>query len=66
MSRKSLIVLISSLYSLVDLFPFESGQLIQAKIENLIGLMFAEGVAAFDQSRFVANENADLLDLLFA
>ena len=63
MSRKSLIVSISSLYSFVDLFAFEAGQLIQAKIENLVGLMFAEGVAAFDQARFVADENADLLDL---
>ena len=63
MSRKSLIVLISSLYSLVDLFPLESGQLIQAQIENLVCLVFAESVAAFGQSRFVANENADLLDL---
>ena len=33
---------------LVNLFPFESGQLIQAKIENLVCLVFAEGVAAFD------------------
>ena len=66
MSRKSLIVSISSLYSLVDLFAFQSGQLIQAQIENLVGLVFAESVAAFGQPRFVANENADLLDLLFA
>ena len=63
MSRRSLIVSISSLYSLVDLFAFETGQLIQAQIENLVGLVFAESVAAFDQARFVANQNADLLDL---
>ena len=63
MSRKSLIVSISSLYSLDDLFAFQPGELIQAQIENLVGLMFAEGVAAFGQARFVANENADLLDL---
>ena len=64
MSRRSLIVSISSLYSLVDLFALESGELIQAQIENLVCLVFAEGVAAFDQARFVANEDADLLDLL--
>src|SRR5438093_321986 len=49
----------------VDLVPFETGQLIQTKIENLIGLVFAEGVAAFRQARGIADENADLLDLLF-
>src|SRR5437899_2997597 len=32
---------------LVDLFPLETGELIKAKIENLIGLMFAERVTAF-------------------
>ena len=64
MSRRSLIVSISSLYSLVDLFALQTGELIQTQIENLVGLMFAEGVAAFDQARFVANQNADLLDLL--
>ena len=36
---------------LVDLFALESGQLIQAKIEDLVGLVFAEGVAAIRQAR---------------
>ena len=48
---------------LVDLFPLEAGELIKAKIENLIGLMFAERVTAFDQARFISNQDADLLDL---
>ena len=63
MSRRSLIVSISSLYSLLDLVAFQTGQLIEAQIENLIDLMFAERVTAFGQPRFVANEDADLLDL---
>ena len=65
MSRRSLIVSISSLYSLDDLFAFKSGQLIEAQFEDLLGLMFAESVAAFGQARFAANENADLFDLAF-
>ena len=63
MSRRSLIVSISSLYSLVDLFALESGELIKAQIENLVRLMFAESVTTIGQARFVANENADFLDL---
>ena len=31
----------------VDLVALHPGQLIEAKVEDLIGLMFAEGVAAF-------------------
>ena len=52
MSRRSLIVSISSLYSLDDLLALQPGELIEAKIEDLIGLMFAEGVTAFRQSGF--------------
>jgi hypothetical protein len=65
MSRKSLIVSISSLYSLTIFSRSSPGQLIQAQIEDLVRLMFAEGVAAIGQPRFVANENADLFDLPF-
>ncbi len=49
----------------VDLFPLEPRQLIKAKIENLIRLMLAKSVAAFHQSRRVADNDADLLDLPF-
>ena len=49
-----------------DLFALETGELIKAQIENLVGLMFAEGVTAFGQARFVANEDADLFDLACA
>src|ERR1700722_5265172 len=47
----------------VDLFPLEASELIKAKIKNLIGLMFAKRVAAFDQTRFISNQDAELLDL---
>ena len=43
---------------------FETGELIETKIENLIRLMFAESVTAVDQAGFVPDENADFLDLL--
>ena len=46
-----------------DLFALEPGELIEAQIENLVRLMFAESVTAFGQARFVANQDADLLDL---
>ena len=36
--------------------------MIEPKIENLVGLMFTEYVAAIDQSCFVTNANTDLLD----
>src|SRR5207302_6035956 len=49
----------------VDLVPLETSQLIQTKIENLIGLMLAERVTAFCETCRIANENADLLDLFF-
>ena len=49
----------------VDLVPLEAGQLIQTKIENLVGLVLTEGVTPIRQARGIANENADLLDLLF-
>src|SRR5437763_16116085 len=48
----------------VDLLPLEAGQLIQAKIENLVRLVRTEGVTPIRQARGSANENADLLDLL--
>ena len=48
----------------LDLVALEPGELIEAQIENLVGLLFAERVAAVGQARFVANEDADLLDLL--
>src|SRR5207302_7931247 len=40
-------------------------QLIQAKIENLVRLVLTEGVTPIRQARGIANQNADLLDLLF-
>src|SRR5256714_9951127 len=49
----------------LDLVPLEAGQLIQAKIENLVGLMFAERVTAFGQTGGVANQDSNLLDLSF-
>src|SRR3979411_196789 len=48
---------------LVDLIPFQAGQLIEAKLENLIGLVLAKRVTPIYQAGFVANKNADLLDL---
>src|SRR5207253_1451499 len=48
----------------VDLLPLEAGQLIQAKIENLVRLVLTEGVTPIRQARGIANQNADLLDLL--
>ena len=47
----------------VDLVALQPGELIEAQIEDLIGLMFAESVTAVGQPRFVANQDADLLDL---
>src|SRR5436190_24167661 len=49
----------------VDLLPLEAGQLIQAKIENLVRLVLTEGVTPIRQARGIANQNADLLNLLF-
>ncbi len=46
-----------------DLFAFETGQLIKAEIENLIRLMFAEGITTIDQAGFVPDQDPDLLDL---
>ena len=46
-----------------DLLALEPGQLVEAQLENLIRLMFAESVATFCEARFVANQDADLLDL---
>ena len=47
-----------------DLFAFEPGELIKSQLEDLICLVFAEGIAAIDQSRFVANQDPDLFHLL--
>src|SRR5262249_44582063 len=47
----------------LDLVALEPGQLIQAKIENLVGLMFAERVTAFGKTRRIANQNSNLLNL---
>ncbi len=63
MSRRSWIVAISALYSVDDLFALETGELIEAQIEDLVGLVFAESVTALDEARFVADQDADLLDL---
>ena len=63
MSRRSLIVSIKLLVFVDDLFALEPGQLIKAKIENLVRLMFAESVTTIGQARFVANQDADLFDL---
>ena len=38
-----------------DLFALEPGQLIQAQLEDLVRLMFAERVTAIRQPRFVPN-----------
>ena len=46
-----------------DLFALESGELIKAQVEDLVRLVFAEGVTAVDEPRFVADEDADFLDL---
>src|SRR5579884_1167877 len=48
---------------LLDFFPFQAGQLIEAKVENFVGLLFAEGVAAFYEPRRAANDDADLFHL---
>ena len=47
-----------------DFVALEAGELIKAEIENLIRLVLAEGVTAIDEPRFVANQDADLFDLL--
>ena len=55
---------LDQLFVLVDdFFALQPGQLIEAQLENLIRLMFAESVAAFREARFVSNQDADLLDL---
>src|SRR5213076_550470 len=37
----------------------------QTQIENLVGLLLAKGVTAFHQPRWIANHNAELIDLSF-
>ena len=48
----------------LDLVALQAGELIEAQVEDLVRLVFAEGVAAIDEARFVADQDADLLDLL--
>src|SRR5262249_14911324 len=48
-----------------DLVPLHPGELVEAKLQDLIGLVFAERVTPVDQTRLVPNENADFLHLLF-
>ena len=44
----------------LDLLALQAGELIEAQIENLVRLVFAEGVTAVGQARFVADQDADL------
>ena len=48
----------------VDLFALEAGELIKAKIKNLICLVLTKRIAAFYKARLITNPDADLLDLL--
>src|SRR5437667_493905 len=50
---------------LVDLFALETGQLIQAEVENFIRLLLAERVAAIRQARGISNKDAELFHLTF-
>ena len=47
-----------------DLAHFQSGQLVEAQVQNGVGLGLAEGIAPAGQARFAADDHADLLDLL--
>ena len=49
----------------VDLFSLQAGQLIKAKIKNLICLVLTKRIAALHKPRLITNLDADLLDLLF-
>src|SRR4051794_11691451 len=46
----------------LDRVALQPGQLIQAQLENGDDLALVERVAAVDELRFIANENAELLD----
>src|SRR5947209_11378734 len=46
-----------------DFVAFEARQLVEPEIENLIRLMFAEGISAIEEARFVPNQDANFLDL---
>src|SRR5262249_223917 len=46
-----------------NLVNFQAGQLVEAHFQDLVGLQFAERVAATRQPRFAANQNAKLLHL---
>src|SRR6266480_2042381 len=48
---------------LIDLFALEAGQLIQAEIENVVGLLLAECIPPIGQARRIANQNPDLFHL---
>ena len=47
----------------LDLVHFQSGQLVEAQVEDGVDLRFAEGIAAVGQAIFIADENAKALDL---
>jgi hypothetical protein len=49
---------------IVDLFPLETGELVKAKIENLIRLMFAKSVATLDQARLAIDAMKALVPVL--
>src|SRR5207247_4744884 len=55
----------AGLVSRIALLPRESGELLQAQVENLVGLLFAERITAFSQPRRTTNNDPDLLDLSF-
>ncbi len=48
---------------LTDFFTFQTGELIQAKLENRISLGLAECIPAIGQPRLAANEDSDFLHL---
>ena len=49
----------SALYSALTLSDLQAGQLVEAQIQDGVGLRLAEGVAAVGQPRLVADEDAD-------
>ena len=46
-----------------DLVDFQAGQLVEAQIQDRVGLLLAERIAPARQPRFAANQNAELLHL---
>ena len=47
----------------LDLVHFQPGQLVKAQVQNGVGLGFAEGIASAGEAVFVADEDAEALDL---